>query len=436
MQHIVMKLANQKNIKLAKIYNYMKIVIIKNYLPPYIIGGAELNVDALINILSDKEEEIDKISVITMDKNLWPIETRISSRLSYYKFFPINLYFPYPLEKKRNKLIKMFWWILNLWNPWTFFQIVRILKKEKPDVVQLHNFYGFSISVISAIQFLKIPIVFVPHDFYLICKNSSFMKKSGVVCTRHCLVCALITHFYRLVIRKPITTFFLSDYSAQILCKYHPNLKIGAVIHNYCQVTDDIIQNNIKIREKNDLTDEQTVKFLFIGRLEKAKGILTLIDAIKLVNEKNVKFTIAGEGEYKQLVENFCNKSETTKYLGFISGDKKHDCFLSHDILIFASEWFEVSPLTILEANAYGMPVLAGNIGSVPEHILENQNGFLFSAGNSSDLAFKITELAKNKEMIINMRIDCFNYAISNNHQKYFNTMVKTLQSISKNKCA
>ncbi len=408
----------------------MKITIIKNYLIPYNIGGAEINVQNIIDDFTQRKE-IDILSVITMDRNPWPKKTVLSSRLCYYKFFPINLYFNYPLEKKRNIVFKILWRIIELWNPWTFIQAIRILKKERPDVVQLHNFYGLSISIVSAIQFLKIPMVFVPHDFYLTCKNSSHMKKHGTICTKQCLLCSMIAAFNRFVIRKPITTFFLSEYSATILRRHQPQLR-GAVMHNPCMISRAVIQDNVEFRKVDDVTSDSTVKFLFAGRLERAKGILTVLSAIDNLKEKNVRFSIAGAGASKRIVEEFCAKSETTKYLGFISGDMKHQCFLSHDIFIFASEWFEVSPLTICEANAYGMPVLASNVGSVPEHIVQKKNGFLFDAGDSKDLSEKIAGLARNKKEVLSMRKHCFDAAISNSPSAFFDKMVRVLEETAR----
>ncbi|MGA2507221.1 MAG: glycosyltransferase [Chitinispirillaceae bacterium] len=405
----------------------MKITIIKNYLSPYHIGGAEINVENIIKHLLLREE-VDKISVITMDKNLWPKHEAVNPRLSYYRFFPLNLYFPYPMEKKRFIIIKIFWWLLNTWNPWTFIQVVRILKKEKPDVVQLHNFYGFSISVISAIQLLKIPLLFFPHDFYLICKNSSYTKKRGTVCKQQCLLCSCLTGFYKLIITKNIRTFFLSQHSAQLLCRYHPMLS-GAVKHNPCMVPREIIAKNIAYRSSAAEANDPVVRFLYAGRLEKAKGILTLLDAINILKEKNVFFTLAGDGELKGSVDKFCRNSVNTKYAGFITGETKRQCFLSHDVFILPSEWFEVSPLTIIEAHAYGMPVIASRIGSIPEHIIEQKTGILFSPGNSIDLARVFSQIINNKQVVLSMRKNCFEAALSNTMDTHIDRIIQTLFS-------
>lgn len=405
----------------------MKITIISNYLPPY-PGGAGSNVTNLIKKLVQRDE-INKISVITMSRDIWPRHEIVSPRLDYYRFFPLNLYFPYPREKKRFTIIKIVWWILNLWNPWTFFHVIRILKKEKPDVVQLHNFNGFSISVISAIQFLKIPFIFIPHDFYLICKNASFKKTKGPVCKKQCRLCSVITAFYKLIITKEIRTIFISEYSSQLLRTFHPNLS-GTVTHNPCMVPQEIIKKNMTHRARIAEDKDPCVRFLFVGRVENAKGILTLIDAVKKINVENVFFTFAGPGEYKQLVENFCKQSVNTRYHEFISGDVKHQCFLSHDVLIFPSEWFEVSPLTISEAYAYGLPVVASRIGSIPEHIVEQKTGMLFSPGDSAELARLISQIAGDKRMILNMRKNCFETALSNSIDNHIDKIIQTYKTV------
>lgn len=403
----------------------MKIVIIKNFYNPYIIGGAELNVENIAKSLSDNKVDV---VVVCMGKNIIPKVEYKKENLKIYRFFTLNFYFPYPPKKKRNKLLKLFWWVLNLWNPYTFFVLRKILKKENPDLVQIHNFYGFSISVFTAVMSLRKPILFFPHDFYLVCKNSSFMKNNGELCNKQCLICKLFTFWNKLFLPKNLYTIFLSKFSANILKKYHR--MDGPVIHNACPLTKEKILENIEYR-KNKKENDRLV-FLYIGRLDKHKGILTLLEAWSKVDTNDINLYVAGVGEYQNIVEEYAKKDSRVKYFGFVSGKEKEKLYRESDVLVFPSEWFEVSPITIQEAYGYGVPVLASDFGSIPEHIEIGKTGWVFKVKDSDDLAKKIVMICNHANDLKKFRENCFKKSLNNNISNYMIKLMYIHQQIVK----
>jgi glycosyltransferase involved in cell wall biosynthesis len=62
-------------------------------------------------------------------------------------------------------------------------------------------------------------------------------------------------------------------------------------------------------------------------------------------------------------------------------------------LLVFPSEWYEGFPMTIIEAYACGLPVIASRIGAMAELVNEGNTGLLFNPGDSIDLAQKVSEL-------------------------------------------
>lgn len=106
------------------------------------------------------------------------------------------------------------------------------------------------------------------------------------------------------------------------------------------------------------------------------------------------------------------------------------ELFLQSDVLVFPSEWYEVSPMVIQEAYGYGLPVLATRIGSIPEHIKENETGWLFEYRNPDELAEKIMCIYESREKVKIMQEKCFESAINNTYEVYIEKIKKRQDEI------
>ena len=74
-------------------------------------------------------------------------------------------------------------------------------------------------------------------------------------------------------------------------------------------------------------------------------------------------------------------------------------------MLVFPSTWYENAPLTIIEALACGLPVIASDIGSLPEFVQHGQTGLLFRPGDPADLARQIRLALSHPEKLRAMRV-------------------------------
>jgi glycosyltransferase involved in cell wall biosynthesis len=140
---------------------------------------------------------------------------------------------------------------------------------------------------------------------------------------------------------------------------------------------------------------------LYIGRLNiKKKGIDILLEAAKLLKStENIIFIIGGEGGDKRFAEEFikANRLDNCLLVGFTHYDKLPDLYSLSDVFVLPSRTGEGLPLTVLEAFASGLPVIATyNSGGHVEIINEGRNGFLIKPNSSEDLAEKISKLFEN----------------------------------------
>lgn len=152
-----------------------------------------------------------------------------------------------------------------------------------------------------------------------------------------------------------------------------------------------------KIREKND---SETINILFMGRIGKRKGVYDIIKAANLLNNSKIKIYMYGDGEYdeidKIIKEN--NLQDRVILSGWIAGYQIEQAYQNADIYILPS-YNEGLPMSILEAMAWGLPVISTNVGGIPDAVIENENGYLIKPGDYEELANKIMLLANDKNL-------------------------------------
>lgn len=157
------------------------------------------------------------------------------------------------------------------------------------------------------------------------------------------------------------------------------------------------INNNPKVLNKN------YIQLCFIGALHRNKGIYLLAEIAKLLAMKNVLFQLNILGEW----ENSVDKNAIEKYISFykleskvifhgiLHGDAKWKILKNTDLYLFPS-YNEGQPISIIEAMAFGIPVIASNVGAIPDTIKNNENGFIIEEQNAKLYADKIIFLAEN----------------------------------------
>lgn len=138
-------------------------------------------------------------------------------------------------------------------------------------------------------------------------------------------------------------------------------------------------------------TQKQLGPAVFAGRLSQEKGLFTLLRAWEgLGPDKELK--IIGDGDLRLELEQWKNDRHVP-HVRF-EGSCRHEDVLaaikSARFLVFPSEWYEGLPMTILEAFACGVPVIASRIGTMEELIRDRHTGLHFAAGDPRDLAKKV----------------------------------------------
>lgn len=147
---------------------------------------------------------------------------------------------------------------------------------------------------------------------------------------------------------------------------------------------------------------------LYLGHICKAKGIFDLVNLLKEYYRDYVGKLVLdiGGGLYEEDVLRKMIKDygleEVICFHGWISGNDKYTLFNKANAFILPS-YTEGVPISILEAESYGLPILATNVGGIPEIVKNGENGFLFSPGDKGKMKFHIDYLLQNASLCICM---------------------------------
>lgn len=350
--------------------------------------------------------------------------------------------------------------IFKLW--WNFDAAKKIdllIKKEKPDLVHLHNIsHQISPSILPVIKKHHLPVVMTMHDYKLACPNAK-MFTHGNVCEKcqgkkyfNCFKNKCVKNSYL----ASLATFKEMFFHHKILKIYEKNIDLfiaPSIFLKNKMIAWDVpkekiihlpyfISQNKSVQEISPLirgsatAGEATAGrgggyILYLGRLSEEKGIETLIEAMKSLPDINLK--IVGTGPELENYSLFVTRYSlhNVEFLGYKSGAELNEIISQAQCLIVPSNWYEVTGLVVLEAYLNNTPVIASDIGGLPEVVIDNKTGYLFQPKNVKELIEKIKLIFNNhafqEEMAANGR-----GLIAKNHQpeKHYQTLLKIYQNL------
>ena len=250
------------------------------------------------------------------------------------------------------------------------------------------------------------------HDYVLFAGLIAFLKGRKHVNTTHC---PWTDKFRPLAVRIPLfftdrflnyISFFFCDkiiaitpWEIPILEKWVSKEKIKVIRNGMDKILFEKVENN-QYKKKNKIAKGKLV--LFFGRLHPTKAPHILAEVAKeIVNErKDISFAFVGpdEGEMDK-VKNIVKGEKNIHVLGAIRGKKNiAEMYQAADVYALPS-YREGLPLTIFEAMASGLPIVATPCNGVPYEVKDGENGFLVEFGNKKLLKEKILEVLDNPKL-------------------------------------
>jgi glycosyltransferase involved in cell wall biosynthesis len=294
----------------------------------------------------------------------------------------------------------------------------KLLDEHEIAFAHLHIIHHWiTPSIIWKLKKRNIPIIWTLHEYKLICPEGSFVS-NGAVCEK-----CYNGKFYNCALNKCKKQSFLGSSLASLDAYFYNSLKIYKKVDaflcpseflmnkfrqfgfqadklkltNYCYDIESL-DNSVKEEVQNTTTVEDERYILYVGRIEKLKGVLTLIQAIA---GTPVKLKIAGTGaaleEFKRYT--FEKNIDNVEFLGFQSKENVYELTSKAICIVVPSEWYENYPFSVIESLLLSRPVVGSRIGGIPELVVDGQTGLLHEPGNYLDLREKILQIWDNKEL-------------------------------------
>jgi glycosyltransferase involved in cell wall biosynthesis len=302
----------------------------------------------------------------------------------------------------------------TLWNEDAYRAVRQRVQKYGIDIIHAHNTFPLiSPAIYYAAQKENVPIVQTLHNYRLLCPAATLFR-NGEPC-EDCLgkrfpYPAALHHCYR--DNRAASAMTALTLAAHRAVKTYSD-KVSAFIAPSKFALEKFVEGGLpraRVRLKsNFVLDDPGIGSgyggyaLFVGRLAPEKGVATMLKAWAALR-KPIPLKIAGDGALRSAVEDAVAKTAQIQYLGQCPRARVNELMRNAALLVFPSEWYEVSPLSVMEAMACGTPVLAAECGSLPEMIQPEQNGLLFPAGDASALAKAVQKAWQKPDELNDMR--------------------------------
>jgi len=170
----------------------------------------------------------------------------------------------------------------------------------------------------------------------------------------------------------------------------------------------------------------------FLGRLKKYKSIEHAIRAFAIVKREipNAEFLIVGDGDYRAELEKVVRETQlqqSIRFAGFVSESEKVRLLETMHVVVQPSSK-EGWGLTVLEANACGIPCVASDVQGLREAVVDGETGLLFEYGNVQQFAEKIILLLKNETLRSQMERNAVEWAKKFDWEKSADGAIEMMQ--------
>lgn len=278
------------------------------------------------------------------------------------------------------------------WNAEAARSLARLIADHGPfDIAHLHIYHGkHTPAILPVLNRNAIPVIQTLHEYKLACPVYTLQRNgrpcqdcvtgTGLNCVGHRCKDGSLTRS-AVMWAESCTARLLGDVArvARFLCvsrfqrgvMERAGLPPGklATLHNCVAPVGPV--------------EDGDGGFLYFGRIETLKGLPTLVRAFAMTGQR---LTIAGDGTWQNEMHRRIAGHSAIRHVGFKSGADLAALIRRASAVIVPSEWYENCPMSVLEAKAWGVPVIGAAIGGIPELVRDGIDGFLFAPGDVNDL--------------------------------------------------
>lgn len=283
----------------------------------------------------------------------------------------------------------------TIWNAGAARKLAATVSAGRFEVVHFHNTFPLlSPAVYGAVRGAGAAAVQTLHNYRLMCANALFFRDGHVceACLGHLPVDAVRYRCYRDSVGASATVATM-QVTHRMLGTYDRQVDAFVALTEFAR--GKFIEGGLpaeRVHVKPNFLDPDPGPgeggggyALFVGRLTPEKGIRTVLQAWQTLGH-DLPLVVLGHGPLSNEVEAATQTTPGVTYLGQRPRDEVLALAARAEVLIFPSEWYEGFPMTIVEALAVGLPVIASRVGAMQHLITPGRIGEHFTPGDAADL--------------------------------------------------
>lgn len=268
-----------------------------------------------------------------------------------------------------------------------------IFETEDPDIVHTHTLSGLSVAVWKLAARKHIPIVHTIRDYYLMCPKTSMFRRNKS-CRTICGDCKIFSSTKKKYSENVRAVVGISQFVLDRHTKagYFSKSAIRQVIYN-------------PLESAGLVSDRKPgpIRFGYVGSLSPHKGAELMLSAFQEMPD--VPLAVYGHG-FIPAYDAEIKRKYALPNIHFMGRDAPGNIYANMDVLIVPSLWDEPFGRVVIEANSYGVPVIASRVGGIPEIVQDGINGILYEANSAGSLKEAI-----NRFVLTPGRLDPFSEA-------------------------
>lgn len=372
-----------------KMADKLKFLMITTFYPPYNFGGDGIFIYRLSNELAKRGHEVDVIHCADAYELLEPGGPRgdypnhpnvtvhaLKSRFGFLSPL-LTQQTGYPLFK--GKTIKA------------------LIAEKKFDVIHYHNMSLIGLQTLTYGEAIKL---YTMHEHWLVCPMHVLWKYNREICRRRdCVKCQIVgkrpVQWWRYTGLMERTLQHVDAFisPSRFTMRKHYELGLKIPITNIPYFLPRSM--SWSYAERSAIGARERPYFLFVGRLEKIKGVQNLLRAFKRYTA--CELLIAGDGNFARELRELAADMPHVKFLGQVSYDNLRSLYLNALAVIVPSICYEVFAIILIEALAMRTPVIVNNLGALPEVVEESGGGLIYN--DDDELIACMEEIRQNPEL-------------------------------------
>ncbi len=288
----------------------------------------------------------------------------------------------------------------------------KFLQEHTFDILHITHLMRVS-PILKVAKRHSLKVVMHLTDYWMICPQATLLKPDGSLCEgpdfgRNCGKYCYETKWTQALVKRyrdaqdslQLVDVIISP-SQFLINVFKRN---GVDISRFIYRKHGFDYSKVKFVKKGQLSREGIITFGFLGTILPHKGVHILIEAFKKVALDNIRLKIYGSyfdhSDYYQSLLQKVGSDPRIEFCGEYDFEDVASVLKEIDVVVVPSVWYENAPLVISTAHAYGVPVIATDLGGMAEMVHSGLDGFTFRLGDSDDLSEKIRLLATNPGLL------------------------------------